>query len=278
MFAALTLFAPSAVDPRFARMTGRAYCFSTTAVRSGARGIPLSYTGSALKGGMGVLHLDYTMMKKKEDIIKAAKELFFQYGIQKTTVEEVCKLAKVGKATFYKYFENKQELTFEVTDYLFDYTLTQFKNIMEDKQTNFQCKMNRLIQLKFDNAKDANWILIADLYKNNNTILNKHVQQWIDKGLQLAVNQFTIAQKQGNVRSDINPTLLVIILDKLYETATDARLQHAYTNLQQMTVELTKFFLYGIVNSNGDPGSSPGMTGERHTAMLQHPPNSQSLI
>jgi AcrR family transcriptional regulator len=227
---------------------------------------------------VGVLHLDYTTMKKKEDIIKAAKELFFQYGIQKTTVEEVCKLAKVGKATFYKYFKDKLELAIAVTDQIFEAALAQFNNIMNDSQLDFQHKMNNILQLKLENAKNANWILVNDLYNSNDIILAKHVQQWKNKTLQLTVNQFTNAQKQGNVRYDINTTLLVVLLDKLYEITLDHRLQHAYTNLQQMTVELTKFFLYGIVNSNGDPGSSPGMTGERHTAMLQHPPNSQSLI
>ena len=45
--------------------------------------------------------------KKQQQIVNSGKELFFQYGVKRIRVEEICRKAKVSKMTFYKYFENK---------------------------------------------------------------------------------------------------------------------------------------------------------------------------
>ncbi len=44
----------------------------------------------------------------KDGIKKAARELFRQFGYNKTSVNEIAKKAKVAKATIYKYFDSKE--------------------------------------------------------------------------------------------------------------------------------------------------------------------------
>lgn len=46
--------------------------------------------------------------KIKENIKKAAQELFRRYGYHKTSVNEIAKRAKIAKATIYKYFDSKE--------------------------------------------------------------------------------------------------------------------------------------------------------------------------
>jgi hypothetical protein len=43
---------------------------------------------------------------------------------------------------------------------------------------------------------------------------------------------------------------MLVILDKMKEMALDERLIPAYSNVQDLSVEITKFFLYGIFNEN----------------------------
>lgn len=45
-----------------------------------------------------------------ERIIKAAEELFGQFGFSKTTSDEIARKAGVSKRTLYKYFESKQQV------------------------------------------------------------------------------------------------------------------------------------------------------------------------
>ncbi|MCP4398415.1 MAG: helix-turn-helix transcriptional regulator [bacterium] len=44
---------------------------------------------------------------KQQQIVKTAKDLFFQHGVRRVAVEEIYRKANVSKITFYKYFRDK---------------------------------------------------------------------------------------------------------------------------------------------------------------------------
>jgi hypothetical protein len=100
--------------------------------------------------------------------------------------------------------------------------------------------------MKVENAKGANRDLIIDLYKHPDTELRDHVQGWIQKGLKLTIDHFQQAQEKGCMRKDLQPTLMLVILDKMQEIVIDDRLQSTYPNMEALTSEISKFFLYGI--------------------------------
>lgn len=47
---------------------------------------------------------------KKENLLKAAYQLFIEQGIQNTSVSDIVKLAGVAKGTFYLYFKDKTDI------------------------------------------------------------------------------------------------------------------------------------------------------------------------
>lgn len=49
-------------------------------------------------------------MDRKTEILDAATKSFTLFGYKATTVEQVAKIANVGKGTVYNFFENKQQL------------------------------------------------------------------------------------------------------------------------------------------------------------------------
>lgn len=49
-------------------------------------------------------------MTKKEEVIKAARELFCTYGYKKVSMDEIAKKSKVTKKTIYTYFKDKNDL------------------------------------------------------------------------------------------------------------------------------------------------------------------------
>jgi len=60
---------------------------------------------------------------RKIDILKAAQKRFIRHGLNKTTLEEIARDVRIGKATIYHYFASKDQLFFEtvkweITDYL----------------------------------------------------------------------------------------------------------------------------------------------------------------
>jgi AcrR family transcriptional regulator len=53
-------------------------------------------------------------LDKKERLLQVAAELFTEYGVRNTSVEQIAKGAKVGKGTMYLYFADKEALFAEV--------------------------------------------------------------------------------------------------------------------------------------------------------------------
>lgn len=54
--------------------------------------------------------------QRRDDIIQAAKTLFLQKGIHHVQLQEVAAAAKIGIATLYRYFANKEQLVFAVNN------------------------------------------------------------------------------------------------------------------------------------------------------------------
>ena len=52
--------------------------------------------------------------EKLDSILDTAKKMFARYGLQKTTLEEVARMARVAKATIYNYFGSKDQVYLEV--------------------------------------------------------------------------------------------------------------------------------------------------------------------
>ena len=52
--------------------------------------------------------------EKLESILDTARKLFGRYGIQRTSLSEIAKMARVAKATIYNYFGSKDQVYLEV--------------------------------------------------------------------------------------------------------------------------------------------------------------------
>ena len=53
-------------------------------------------------------------VQKRRDIALSCSELLLEKGIKKLTVAEVAKTAGVSKGSIYDYFENKEDIVFEI--------------------------------------------------------------------------------------------------------------------------------------------------------------------
>jgi len=52
--------------------------------------------------------------EKRSNIACACKEILLQHGIKNLTISQIAKTAGVGKGTIYEYFENKEDIVFEI--------------------------------------------------------------------------------------------------------------------------------------------------------------------
>jgi AcrR family transcriptional regulator len=52
--------------------------------------------------------------EKRSNIACSCKEILLQHGIKNLTISQIAKTAGVGKGTIYEYFENKEDIVFEI--------------------------------------------------------------------------------------------------------------------------------------------------------------------
>ena len=66
----------------------------------------------------------------KSRIVSAAWKLFYQYGYDKTTIDDIVELSQTSKGTFYHYFESKDDLLSSLS-YLFDKKYEELEETMD---------------------------------------------------------------------------------------------------------------------------------------------------
>lgn len=67
-------------------------------------------------------------MLKKEQVIEAARLLFYKYGFKKVSMDEIAREAGVTKKTIYSYFSSKDDLL----KYFIQEEILNMKNIVEE--------------------------------------------------------------------------------------------------------------------------------------------------
>jgi len=86
---------------------------------------------------------------KRELILTAAADVFYEKGFHNATVEEIAKRADIGKGTIYQYFSSKQEILVEMLHEKFGaYTGSLQKSIQENDSA-YQ-NMQRLVNAHFN--------------------------------------------------------------------------------------------------------------------------------
>ena len=186
--------------------------------------------------------------KKFQDTLKTAKALFWKYGIKRVSIEEICTETPVSKMTFYKFFENKNHLAEIILKGMLNEGYLKYRNIM-DKPIPFPEKIKKTIILKNEITTGISDEFIRDAYQDNNSGLLAIMNEYKDRLYKEVLADMTLAQEQGEIRSDIKPEFIMYLLDDISYKVMDEKLTAFYSSKQELTMELTKYFFYGIMNS-----------------------------
>ncbi len=111
--------------------------------------------------------------ESKQQIMKAASELFKKYGFSKTTIDEIAESARKSKTTIYQMFKNKEEILEEVlvTE---GHDLINFVISKVNKEKNSRSELSAYIKTILSETKKR--ILLFSLIKGElkNTLLNNN--------------------------------------------------------------------------------------------------------
>lgn len=189
--------------------------------------------------------VDTKTSKKAQTIVAMAEVMFQKYGFKRVTVEEICQKASVSKMTFYKYFDNKEELLKHIIDKWFDDVLSVMTEL-NALDIPFAEKLRRILRLKEEFITKQSEEFLAD-YINPGPELQSYFQDFYAKGIMVFIDFIKEAQEKGEVRKQIRPEFLIAILNKLIEAAKDPALVSLYPSMKEYSLEINNFLFYGIL-------------------------------
>jgi AcrR family transcriptional regulator len=182
---------------------------------------------------------------KYKDILKTSRELFFKHGFRRVSVEEICRKANVSKVTFYRFFDNKIELAKAVLDNEFTNGKIKFRELMNADLPPSE-KIKGLLKMKFEGTNDISREFLQDFYMDPGSELTKYVEERTRMVWKEYIKDFKKAQKDGWIRKDLKIEFLILFSQKMGGLVNDEELLKLYKNPQELIMEFTKFFTYGI--------------------------------
>jgi AcrR family transcriptional regulator len=73
--------------------------------------------------------------QRRQEILKAAKEVFFSKGLEAATMDEIARRAQLSKGTLYLYFKSKEELYVSLMDEGIDLFMAYLENVRSVKSS-----------------------------------------------------------------------------------------------------------------------------------------------
>lgn len=186
--------------------------------------------------------------KSHQAILTTSKTLFWKYGVKRVSVEEICKEAKVSKMTFYRHFKNKNELALQIMLNIFDKGLLDYRQVMA-QDIPFVQKIEEIISLKFKNTEDVSEEFIKDIYVNGDEATQKMIVEYSETMLLEFKQDLANAQDKGWIRKDIKIDFIMKMRDQITQLLNDDSFLAMYKTPQEAIMEVTRFFFYGMMNS-----------------------------
>jgi AcrR family transcriptional regulator len=184
-------------------------------------------------------------------LVSTAEMLFWKFGIKRITIDELCFEANISKMTFYKFFENKIELAKYFLEKKINESIIKYRQIM-DADIPFTKKIEMSVKLKMEQTENLSQEFLTDLYRNPNPELLQFFETKKNEFLNQILNDFTKAQKSGQLRKNLKPEFILYFLNHMFEMAKDEALYKHYDDAQELIMELTNFFFYGIMTEKND--------------------------
>jgi len=184
--------------------------------------------------------------KKKEQIVQAARNLFWKYGMKRVSIEEICLEAGVSKMTFYKLFANKTALALFILEKHYADSMIEYRKIMGSKLS-YPEKIARSIELKLQNARNLSQEFINELYKNGEPEIMDFMHKMVELSFDTFMADFRTFQEKGEIRRDVKPEFMLYMLNKMMDMTTDDNFIRLFDNPTDMISSISNFYFYGIM-------------------------------
>ncbi len=126
------------------------------------------------------MHID-----KRKIILKVSKNLFSRFGLVKTTVDEIAKLARIGKGTVYHYFKSKEDIFAEVIQKESNALQEKILQALKFEQTP-QGKLTAFVKTRFRHLKELTnyYSALTDDYLQHYSFIEEARREYLKREIQ----------------------------------------------------------------------------------------------
>lgn len=184
---------------------------------------------------------------KKHQIIEATFQMMnTDKGIANVRMDEIAKIAGVGKTTIFKYFGNKEELINEVFRYFFDLMGNTTKAIM-DKGMSFEDTLIAMSNNKIKYLQEINHQFYSDLMEyftdrdeQGDSVIMK---QYTQESFGIMLDLFHRGKKEGKVDLKYSDEFLLVYFQALIEGISNPKI---YDRIVPYTTQWTEMMIKGL--------------------------------
>jgi AcrR family transcriptional regulator len=177
--------------------------------------------------------------QSKEDIRRAAEELFSRFGADKVSVNDIARKAGVSQATIYNNFGSKDELVHDYHNMIVKMIAGRFREILVWKKSYVE-KLQGFLQ---------SWVDIADRYKievQGSEMRQSH--DAIGKEIENSFREFIKEGKeQGGLRSDISEEAIITYIRFFQQgISNNPEIHNSLHRDVKLFQDLLSLFMYGV--------------------------------
>lgn len=189
--------------------------------------------------------------QSKEDIRKAAWELFSQFGVDKVSIADIARKADVSQATIYNNFGSKEALVREFVTSAVEQLVDRVQEILIPKNQ-YHEKMLAFIQFISDIMVDGrpsaadNAIFTSSFDLQNDPEIKTIRMEAQRKMTGLMLELVQEGRQQGQVNPDLSEEVLSIYFTVFMDVFTNPELLHRFYHHPELIRELGSMMLNGL--------------------------------
>lgn len=189
---------------------------------------------------------------RKALILQAATKSFVQFGYKATTMEQVSKIANVGKGTIYTFFKTKDELFAEILDKASQELITVMNRVAENNKT-FVDKLFNLLDSILEFRSDHElFVKLAQEVRDIGTVQAlEGVKQMEAYALDFLRQQIDLAIRSDEVKPCDSSVAAFMILRLYLALTTEWNRAHEPLNEGLIKEHMMLFVSNGILKEQG---------------------------
>ena len=189
--------------------------------------------------------------QSKEDIRKAAWELFSQFGVDKVSMTDIARKAGVSQATIYNNFGSKEALAREFVTTMVESLVSRVHEIAAPERS-YQDKMMAFFQFISammeggQPSPSGSAIFTSSLDLQNDPEIKEIRMKAQEKMITLLFGLIEEGKQQGQVSAEISEEALRIYFTIFMDVFTHSDFQRQYSHRPNLVDELGSLMLYGL--------------------------------